>query len=110
MSLRFNNSLLFSVNASYPQGCNNTMSIQKLDWRVHTHGLLKEILSDPQNRMLEIPLNIMLGILREVAQRAVELNDAKMNECMIRLGLYSISNPDDPEYDPVLVSKILGKK
>ena len=86
------------------------MSVQKLDWRVHTHGLLKEILFDPNNRMLEIPLNIMLGILREVAQRASELNDPKMNELMMRLGLYSISNPDDPEYDPVLVSKLLEKK
>lgn len=77
---------------------------------MHTHGLLKEILLDPTNRMLEIPLNILLGILREVAQRATELNDTKMNELMIRLGLYSISNPDDPRYDPVLVSKLLGKK
>jgi len=84
------------------------MSIEKLKWRVHTHGLLKEILLDHRNRMLEIPLNIMLGLLRQVAQRATELDDTKMNELMIRLSLYSVANPDDPEYDPELVSKIIA--
>lgn len=82
---------------------------QTLAWRVHTHGLFKEILLDHSNRMLEIPLNIMLDLLRQVAQRATELNDPKMNELMIRLSLYSVANPDDPEYNPKLVAEYLVK-
>ena len=79
----------------------------QLKWSVHTHGLFKEILGNPECSTLKIPLNILLAILREVAQRSTELNDQKMNRLMIRLGLYSVSNPDDPEYNPTLVSKIM---
>lgn len=79
-----------------------------LEWKVHTHGLFNEIITNAQTKgAFTIPLNIMLDILRKVAQRAAELNDPKMNQLMIRLSLYSISNPDDPEYNPEEVSKLL---
>jgi hypothetical protein len=82
-----------------------------LKWQVHTRGLFEEITNGSNtNGVFKIPLNIMLGVLREVAQRATELNDPKMNELMVRLSLYSVANPDDPEYNPELVSKILGEK
>jgi hypothetical protein len=90
-----------------PEPFSKKASPKTLGWQVHTYGLFKEILSDPQNRMLTTPLNILLDLLRKVAIRASELNDKKMNELMIRLCLYSIANPEDPEYNPKLVSKIL---
>lgn len=86
------------------------MMATTFEWKVHTHGLFVEILNNPQCSSLKIPLNILLGLLRQVAQRATELNDPKLNELMIRLCLYSISNPDDPAFDADLVSQILGKK
>lgn len=86
------------------------MTATTLKWKVHVHGLLVEILSNPQCSSLKIPLNILLDLLKQVAQRATELNDPKLNELMIRLCLYSISNPDDPAFDADLVSKILGEK
>lgn len=84
--------------------------MNRLVWTVDTHGLFEEILGNPQCKSLKIPLNIMLDLLRQVAQRATELNDSELNKLMIRLALYSIANPKDPEYDSKLVSKLLYGK
>jgi hypothetical protein len=80
---------------------------ETLEWKVHTHGLLTEILGNPECASLKIPLNILLDILRSVGKRASEINDPELNKLMIRLSLYSIANPDDPDYNPKLCSKIL---
>lgn len=40
--------------------------------------------------VLKIPLNIFKGILAEVAQRATQLNDPKLNVLMLKLNLYEI--------------------
>lgn len=82
---------------------------KSLEWKVHTHGLFQEILENPQCSTLKVPLNILLGILRQVAKRASEINDAELNKLMIRLCLYSIANPDDPEFDYEVISKILDE-
>lgn len=84
-------------------------TVEKLGWKVHTVGLFREILGDPQCSSLKIPLNILLDLLKAVAQRATELHDPDLDKLMIRLALYSIANPDDPEYNPDLVRKILGE-
>lgn len=83
---------------------------EPLKWKIHTYGVLKEILDQDSMWMFNNPLNILLDLLRQVAQRATELNDLKLNQLMIRLSLYSISNPDDSEFNPELVSKILEMK
>lgn len=87
--------------------CSGEKAKMSLEWKVHTHGLFREILGNPECVSLKIPLNILLDILRKVAKRATEINDTELNKLMIRLCLYSIANPDDPEYDPQTVSKIL---
>jgi len=83
------------------------MTKTKLRWKVHTTALLKEILSDPYNGALMIPLNILRGLLCQVAQRAIELDDPQLNALMIRLTLYSISDPTEPDYNSEIVAKIL---
>jgi hypothetical protein len=83
---------------------------ENLGWKVHTPGLFKLIIEDPHGWAFQIPLNIMLDLLRKVAQRATELNDPELNKLMIRLSLYSISNPEDPEYNPELVNQLLEGK
>jgi hypothetical protein len=82
---------------------------ERLEWKVHTHGLFKEILNGRDSAILRNPLNIMQGILREVATRAIELDDRKLNVLMMRLSLYAISDPDDPKYDPLTVEHYVSQ-
>jgi len=79
-----------------------------LGWKVHVHDLFKEIADNSLCGItIAAPLQITLELFKRVAQRATEINDPEMNKLMIRLSLYSISDPHDPEYNPELVSKLL---
>jgi hypothetical protein len=71
---------------------------QKLHWKVHTPNLLKEIAGNNETGILRIPLNIFQDLLRQVADRAVEINDEKLNCLMIRLTLYDNADPASPDY------------
>ena len=82
---------------------------EKLQWKVHTLELFKDILANPQCSMHSIPLNILKNLLAQVAQRATELNDPQLNKLMIRLTLYSIADPTDPAYDSEVVARILNE-
>ncbi len=81
----------------------------RLDWRCHTQRLFKEILVNDQCKVLHQPLIILLAILHEVAERAIELNDDKLNVLMIRLTLYSCADPLCEDYDEKRVKEILSK-
>lgn len=78
---------------------------ETLQWKVHTTGLFKEIAS-MEGGAFRIPLNILQYLLAQVAQRAIELNDPQLNKLMIQLTLYSIANPNDPDYDSEAVKRI----
>jgi len=81
---------------------------QILLWKVQTAALLKEAVENtPDGWALKIPFEIMMNILAQVAKRAIELDDEELNKLMLRLGLYSISNPEDPEWNPTLVEEYL---
>jgi len=82
---------------------------QSLGWKVHTRGLLEEISSNFNAPQILIPIKILDNLLRQVAKRATEINDLKLNALMIRLTLYSIADPDSPDYNPKAISKILGE-
>jgi len=97
-------------------GCNllNTIKMQEtspkeLKWRVNTPQLLKEIQNNHGTSILRKPLAILGGILAEVAERAIELNDPKLNALMCRLALYEESDPYSPEYNPDLVNETINK-
>jgi hypothetical protein len=49
---------------------------------------------------------ILASLLAEVATRASQLNDDKLNSLMCRLTLYEISDPYSKEYDEELSNKI----
>lgn len=71
---------------------------------------MQEILTNVDKKgqsALRDPIIIFTNLLIQVGQRAAELNDPEMNKLMVRLCIYSIADPNDPDYDPVLVSKIL---
>lgn len=80
--------------------------MKKLDWKCHTPQLLNEILLNPGASALKQPLIIFRGILAEVAQRATELNDDKLNLLMLRLTLYSCADPLCEDYDPDIIKRI----
>jgi hypothetical protein len=70
-------------------------SNDSLKWKVDTPSLLKEIAYcglDRRMGIYKIPLNIFQRILTEVAERAIEINDKKLNKLMIRLSLYENTN------------------
>jgi hypothetical protein len=70
------------------------MKTKSMEWSVNTVCLLQEICNNPGTAMLKIPLNIFKNILAEVAERAIELDDKKLNILMLRLWLYECT-PDE---------------
>ena len=80
---------------------------QQLSWKVHVPRLCEELLLNPGTGILHVPLKILLRILGEVAERAIELNDDKMNALMIRLTLYSCADPLCDDYNPDTVREAL---
>ena len=70
-----------------------------LVWKVHTPGLLKEILNNPGTGILTQPLRIFSDILAEVAQRAIELKDRELMALMCRLALFEESDPYSAKSD-----------
>ena len=89
---------------------NNKMK-DKMIWRFNTPEFFREVSNNiPQMSALRAPLVIFRSLLIEVGERAIELNDPKLNALMIRLSLYSISDPYDKDYDPKLVNEILYGK
>lgn len=77
----------------------NQFGVNGFKWRCNTMGLLNEIAGNNGVAILKVPLNIFKNILGEVAERALELNDHKLNQLMCRLALYEESDPYSPEYD-----------
>ena len=78
-----------------------------LKWKVHVPKLFCEVLSNPTTGILQQPLHILSGILGEVAQRAIELNDPILHSLMIRLALYECADPASEEYDPDAIEAYL---
>lgn len=79
-------------------------------WRVNTPTLLDEILNyNPGMGIFETPFRIFSSILGEVAQRAIELNDEKLNALMLRLSLYDVCNPQSKDFDQKFVREYIEK-
>lgn len=72
---------------------------EKLEWRVHVQALFKEISNNPQCSQIIIPLKILKNLLIQVAKRAIELNDLQLNQLMMRMALYEISDPTTKGYN-----------
>lgn len=81
---------------------------EKLQWKVHTTELFKEISANfKHDAQIRIPLQILQNLLAQVAQRAIELDDPQLNKLMIRLTLYSVADPKDRDYNPEVVAQFL---
>jgi hypothetical protein len=84
-------------------------NVKTAQWKVYTPGLVREILSNDGTEILRMPLQIFMGILYKVAERASELNDPELNRLMLRLALYAIADPKSKSYDPKEVSRLLDE-
>lgn len=69
--------------------------------RVDTPYLIKQVFDNPGTSQLKIPFNTVLKLLAAVAERAIELDDPKLNMLMIKLNLY--------EFDPKDGSKLIDE-
>ena len=75
------------------------MEKETLEFRVDTNQLLTEITEFGLPRTMGVlyrPINIFRNYLCRVAERAIELNDPKMNILMLSLGLYEVQNREIP--------------
>jgi hypothetical protein len=62
--------------------------------RVDTPYLIKQVFDNPGTSQLKIPFNTVLKFLAAVAERAIELDDPKLNMLMIKLNLYEFDQKD----------------
>jgi len=70
---------------------------------LHTLHLLDDIIPNCtigiNNGGLNMGLNCLKGYLDLIAERAIELNDDKLNALMCRMTLYSCADPSSEDYD-----------
>ena len=78
-----------------------------LRWKVNTPQLLKEIMSNNGMSILFQPINIYKDLLAELAERAIELNDPKLNALMCRMALYEESDPYSKDYNAKLTNEVI---
>lgn len=62
----------------------------KSQFDAHLPNLLAEVFNNPTTGVLKIPIAITLGILAELAQLAIEINDDRLHIMMLRLDLYDV--------------------
>lgn len=74
------------------------MTTKRIEWKVHTVNLLREILVNPELAVMAQPLNIFGKLLAQVAERAIVLNDPALNILMLRLTLYEQADPEKFSY------------
>ena len=73
--------------------------MNELEFRVDTVKLLNEIVESALREnmgVLKMPINIFIGLLGKVAQRATELDDPKLNILMLNLTLYECDKMEIP--------------
>lgn len=81
--------------------------LMDMQWKVHTANLLTEIVNCSRQPILEKPISIFGKLLAAVGQRAAELNDPKLNALMCRLTIYTIADPESPDYDAARLKEIM---
>lgn len=63
----------------------------KMQFDSNLPGLLDEVLSNPGSAILYQPVRITKGILQELAQLAIDIDDDRLHILMLRLGLYEVN-------------------
>lgn len=78
----------------------------KKEFDAHLPNLLAEVLNNKTCWVLKIPIEITRGILAELAQVAIEIDNPKLHIMMLRLGLYDVSASERAEKTKELKKEI----
>lgn len=80
-----------------------------MQFNIDTCAFLTEIVEcalRENQGILKVPLNIFQSLLCQVAERAIEIDDPKMNILMLRLGLYEVPPIDVQKTIELIKSQI----
>lgn len=73
------------------------------EFKVHLPNLFKEVLNNAGTSILNVPLKLTLGIMEELAELAVRLDNPELNVICLRLALFEQGNPESKDYDPMAI-------
>ena len=85
----------------------------ELEFKINTPAFLKEVFDQNPTLggVLFVPINTLQGYLAQIAERASELNDPKLNAIMCQMALYAVADPYDKEnYDRKVTEETIRKK
>jgi hypothetical protein len=83
----------------------------ELEFKIHAPQFLTELFNNnPLGGVFYVPCNTLRMYLTQIATRASELNDPKLNAIMCQMALYEIADPHSTEYDGDRVMKIIKAK
>lgn len=85
------------------------MKNKKLHFDANLPGLLDEVLNNKTCGILKLPINITKGILAELAQLAIEIDDDRLHVMMLRLGMYECSAAERVKKIKELKRRIKGQ-
>jgi len=80
------------------------MTEKRLFWKSHLCNLFDEALKNTGAHILEQPFKLTLGIIKQAADRAIELDDPVLLFHFSRLALYDIADPQHENYDPDILN------
>ena len=76
-------------------------------WKVHTPNLIAEMVEGSgAGTATRIPAMVLMRLLAQVGEEAIRINDPKLNELMCRLTIYSMADPESPDYDPKALQEV----
>ena len=83
-----------------------------LEFKINTPQFLKEVFDENPKLggIFFVPANTLRTYLIQIAERAAELNDPKLNAIMCQMALYEISDPYQEGYNEKLTKKIIANK
>ena len=82
----------------------------KLEFDAHLPNLLAEVLNNRTCWVLKKPIEITRGLLAELAQLAIEIDDDRLHIMMLRLGLYEVNAHERVEIIKRLKKNLKGRE
>ena len=80
-------------------------------FKIHVPNFLDETfnrgLIESCKGALSVPFKIFNQYLVSIAERCIELNDPILNRYMVEMALYSVGDPEHPDYDQGVVDETI---
>jgi len=83
-----------------------------LEFKINTPAFLKEVFDENPKLggIFFVPANILRMYLLQIATRASELNDPKLNAIMAQMSLYSVADQYSGEFNAEITKKLIDAK